>query len=112
MRRTGGCGTATREAIMDELWFRSELKEIGRSECLELLERISVGRVGYSSSEGTVVLPVNHAIIGGGVVCSVVAYWWAPPSVFDKNPPACPGAHANEHEEGMQTRLRLLMGGW
>lgn len=53
---------------MKELWFRGELKEIGRGECFELLESRSVGRIGYCATGGAVILPVNHAVIGGEIV--------------------------------------------
>lgn len=53
---------------MQELWFRGQLQEIGRDECFELLESTSVGRIGYCTTGGAVVLPVNHAVIGGDIV--------------------------------------------
>src|SRR5690349_20535914 len=56
---------------MKDLWFRGELKEIGRDECLELLETKSVGRIGFCTKSGAVVLPVNHAVIGGEIVVRI-----------------------------------------
>src|SRR6478735_72357 len=53
---------------MNELWFRGQLKEIGRAECLE---STSVGRIAFCSIRGPVVLPVNHAMIGGETVVRV-----------------------------------------
>ena len=96
---------------MDELWFRSELKEIGRSECLELLERISVGRVGYSASEGTVVLPVNHAIIGGEIVVRIVPYGQTARYLHDNAPGASLSYEVDEYDEETQTGWSVLVMG-
>jgi nitroimidazol reductase NimA-like FMN-containing flavoprotein (pyridoxamine 5'-phosphate oxidase superfamily) len=56
---------------MEGLWSRGELREIGRDECLALIEGKSVGRIGYCSLRGAVVLPVNHAVIGGEIVVRI-----------------------------------------
>jgi nitroimidazol reductase NimA-like FMN-containing flavoprotein (pyridoxamine 5'-phosphate oxidase superfamily) len=53
---------------MNDLWTRGQLKEIGRDECFELLESTSVGRIGYCTIRGAVILPVNHAVIGCEIV--------------------------------------------
>lgn len=56
---------------MKQHWFPSHLVEIERAECLELLARTSVGRVAYCSSGSATVLPVNHAMVGDGVIIRI-----------------------------------------
>ena len=43
----------------DERWFPSHLKELGDTECLELLDHHQIGRVAYCDDLGPVVLPVT-----------------------------------------------------
>lgn len=43
-------------------------EELGRDECLELLARTPVGRIGFVHKGSVHVLPVNHAVDSGGVV--------------------------------------------
>jgi hypothetical protein len=45
-----------------ERWFPSHLREMDRSECLELLASHQVGRVAYCDDLGPVVLPVNYSL--------------------------------------------------
>lgn len=45
-----------------ERWFPSHLKEISKTECLELLGSHHVGRVAYCDALGPVVLPVTYAL--------------------------------------------------
>lgn len=47
-----------------EPWFRGELKELTREECLELVAAKSVGRVAYCSPDGPEVLPLNYVLEG------------------------------------------------
>ncbi|MEU6135076.1 pyridoxamine 5'-phosphate oxidase family protein [Nocardioides sp. NPDC047086] len=49
-------------------WFPGHLTTIDRDECLELLERSEVGRVAFGDSEGPMVLPVNHVMVGERIV--------------------------------------------
>lgn len=46
----------------DERWFPSHLREISKTECLELLASHKVGRVAYCDDLGPVVLPINYAL--------------------------------------------------
>ena len=43
-------------------WFPSHLKELTKTECLELLGSHQVGRVAYCDALGPVVLPVNYVL--------------------------------------------------
>ena len=54
-----------------ERWFPSHLREIDRTECLELLANYQVGRVAYCDSLGPVVLPVNYVIDSDTVLLQV-----------------------------------------
>jgi uncharacterized protein len=45
-----------------EHWFPSQLTELSRAECLELLSTHQVGRVAYCDDLGPVVLPVNFVM--------------------------------------------------
>ncbi|MDR7311284.1 nitroimidazol reductase NimA-like FMN-containing flavoprotein (pyridoxamine 5'-phosphate oxidase superfamily) [Nocardioides luteus] len=49
-------------------WFPGHLTPIDRDECLELLERNEVGRVAFSDSEGPLIMPVNHVMVGERIV--------------------------------------------
>ncbi|GGU36329.1 pyridoxamine 5'-phosphate oxidase family protein [Nocardioides albus] len=53
-------------------WFPGHLAEIDRDECLELLGRSEVGRVGLGEPAGPLVLPVNHVMVGEGIVFRTV----------------------------------------
>jgi nitroimidazol reductase NimA-like FMN-containing flavoprotein (pyridoxamine 5'-phosphate oxidase superfamily) len=44
------------------------LRVLSPDECLELLAPGGVGRVGFASAEGVVMLPVNFAVTGGHVI--------------------------------------------
>ena len=46
----------------DGRWFQSHLREISKTECLELLASHRVGRVAYCDALGPVVLPVNYVL--------------------------------------------------
>ena len=56
---------------MTELWFRGQLQEMRRDECLQLVGSKPVGRIGYCSARGAIILPVNHAVIAGDIVVRV-----------------------------------------
>src|SRR5690606_35362865 len=43
-------------------------EELGTEECLQLLERTPVGRIGFVHKGSVHVLPVNHAVDNGGIV--------------------------------------------
>ncbi len=47
---------------------RGDLQTLSPAECLGLLEPGGVGRVGFASAEGVVMLPVNFAVAGRAVV--------------------------------------------
>lgn len=46
----------------DERWFPSHLREISKTECLELLASHRAGRVAYCDDLGPVVVPVNYVL--------------------------------------------------
>src|SRR4051812_33418537 len=51
-----------------EPWFRGELRELTREECLELLASKNVGRVAYCSPDGPEVFPLNYVLQGESVL--------------------------------------------
>ena len=55
----------------NERWFPSHLREISKSECLELLASHRVGRVAYCDNLGPVVLPVNYVLDQGTVLIQI-----------------------------------------
>ncbi len=44
------------------------LRALGPAECFDLLEPGGVGRVGFTSAEGIVMLPVNFAVMGRTII--------------------------------------------
>jgi hypothetical protein len=46
----------------------ADLRVLSPQECLSLLEPGGVGRVGFTSGEGIVILPVNFAVKGNAIV--------------------------------------------
>jgi uncharacterized protein len=62
-----------REQVMSqhERWYPSHLREIGRTECLELIGTSRVGRVAYCDEHGPVVLPVNHVLDGDQILIRI-----------------------------------------
>jgi nitroimidazol reductase NimA-like FMN-containing flavoprotein (pyridoxamine 5'-phosphate oxidase superfamily) len=55
-------------------WFKSDLREMAREECFELLSAEVLGRIGFNDDLGPVVLPVNYRIHGESVV---IATGWS-----------------------------------
>ncbi|MDQ3157544.1 MAG: pyridoxamine 5'-phosphate oxidase family protein [Actinomycetota bacterium] len=55
----------------NEYWFPSLLREMSRTECLELLASHRVGRVAYCDDLGPVVLPVNYVMDKESVLIQV-----------------------------------------
>ena len=55
----------------DERWFPSHLREISKTECLDLLASHRVGRVAYCDDLGPVVLPVNYVLDQGTVLIQI-----------------------------------------
>lgn len=49
-------------------WFPGHLTTIDHAECVELLGQREVGRVAFGDSEGPLVLPVNHVMVGERIV--------------------------------------------
>jgi len=49
-------------------WVHGRITELDRAECLELLMSRSVGRVGFGTADGPLVLPVNFVPYDGGVL--------------------------------------------
>ena len=47
---------------------RNGLEVLGREECLRLLRRQALGRIGLTSGALPLVLPVNYALAGDGIV--------------------------------------------
>ena len=47
---------------------RTELEVLSAGECLSLLEPGGVGRVGFTSAEGVVILPVSFTLVGQAIV--------------------------------------------
>lgn len=54
-----GPGTAARQPV---------LRALSAAECLELLEPGGIGRVGFTSVAGVVILPVNFAVTGNAII--------------------------------------------
>jgi nitroimidazol reductase NimA-like FMN-containing flavoprotein (pyridoxamine 5'-phosphate oxidase superfamily) len=44
------------------------LRTLGPAECLDLLESGGIGRVGFASPEGIMMLPVNFAVTGKAII--------------------------------------------
>ena len=44
------------------------LRTLSPAECFELLERGGIGRVGFASANGIMMLPVNYAVTGKAVI--------------------------------------------
>lgn len=49
-------------------WYPGRLRELPKSECLELVATRSVGRVAFCTPDGPIVLPVNYTLDGDEVV--------------------------------------------
>ena len=55
------------EAQMSE-FQQAHLKTLTREECLELLEQVIVGRIGYVTDGIAIILPVNFTVLDGDIV--------------------------------------------
>jgi nitroimidazol reductase NimA-like FMN-containing flavoprotein (pyridoxamine 5'-phosphate oxidase superfamily) len=47
---------------------QAHLETLAREECLELLQQVIVGRIGYVSDGLAIILPVNFAVLDGDIV--------------------------------------------
>jgi len=45
-----------------------QLQSLAREECLELLGRADVGRIGYVVDGTAIILPINYTMLGGDIV--------------------------------------------
>ena len=57
-----------------EHWVKSHLREIPRSECLELLAAHKVGRIAFVDDDGPLMIPVNYALDGDAVLVATSAF--------------------------------------
>jgi nitroimidazol reductase NimA-like FMN-containing flavoprotein (pyridoxamine 5'-phosphate oxidase superfamily) len=60
------------------------LRAMSPTECFDLLEQGGIGRVGFTAAEGVIVLPVNFAMTGKGII-------------FRTAPDTLLALHANAH---------------
>ena len=87
------------------------MKEIGRTECLELLGSTSVGRIAYCTPRGAVVLPINHAFIGGEIVVRVAASGQTARYLHDNAPGAGLTYEVDDYDDDDQTGWSVLVTG-
>jgi nitroimidazol reductase NimA-like FMN-containing flavoprotein (pyridoxamine 5'-phosphate oxidase superfamily) len=52
----------------DPLTRSHALRTLSPAECMSLLERGGIGRVGFAAIEGIVMLPVNFAVVRAGII--------------------------------------------
>ncbi len=55
-------------------WFSAKLRELGRDECLSLLQSQSVGRIAFTDDSGPDVLPVNYVMDGEDILLTTTGY--------------------------------------
>ena len=96
---------------MKELWFRGELKEVGPAECFELIESKSVGRIGYCSAGGAVMLPVNHALVGGEIVVRIAPSGQTARYLRDNGPKADLSFEVDEADDYTESGWSVLVTG-
>ncbi|GAB7006619.1 pyridoxamine 5'-phosphate oxidase family protein [Nocardioides sp. AN3] len=96
---------------MKELWFRGQLREIAREECFQLLESTSVGRIGYCTIRGAVVLPVNHAVIGGEIVVRLSPSGQTARYLRDNGPDADLTFEVDDYDEYTESGWSVLVNG-
>lgn len=96
---------------MEELWFRGELKEIGREESWDLLASRSVGRIGYATDRGAVVLPVNHAVIGDAIVVRIAPSGQTARYLQENSPAAELSYEVDDFDEVTQSGWSVLVMG-
>lgn len=96
---------------MDELGTRGQLREIGRDECLELVASKAVGHIGYCSIRGAVILPVNHAVIGGEIVVRIAPSGQTARFLSDNGPGVDMTFQADDFDERSETGWSVLVTG-
>lgn len=52
----------------------AQLHELSHEECLRLLSRGGVGRIGFTSPSGQQIVPVNYELIDDAIVCRTTPY--------------------------------------
>lgn len=88
-------------------WFPSHLRDLSRTECLELLTIHHVGRVAYCDDLGPVVLPVNYTLDRETVLIQV-----SPHSTLARHLRSARASfQVDEHEDYNQTGWSVLVRG-
>jgi nitroimidazol reductase NimA-like FMN-containing flavoprotein (pyridoxamine 5'-phosphate oxidase superfamily) len=60
--------------MSNEHWYSSKLRELGRDECVRLLDSQQVGRVAFTDDSGPDVMPVNYVMDGDDVLITTSSY--------------------------------------
>ncbi|RYE80291.1 MAG: pyridoxamine 5'-phosphate oxidase family protein [Myxococcales bacterium] len=60
--------------MSSQAWFGSNLRELGREECVSLLGSQRVGRLAFTDDSGPDVLPVNYVMDGDDLLIVTTAY--------------------------------------
>lgn len=55
-------------------WYSSKLHELGREECLQLLQSQQVGRIAFADDSGPDLLPVNYVMDGDDILLTTTGY--------------------------------------
>ena len=88
-------------------WFPSHVKELDRTECVELLSACRVGRVAYCDDLGPVVLTVNYVMDHDTVLFRV-----SPHSTLAHNLRSAPASfQVDDHEDYNQSGWSVLVRG-
>lgn len=65
-----------------EHWFKARIRDLDGSECVELLQNHTVGRIVFADDRGPTILPVNYSLDGQDLLIATAAYGaiarWAP----------------------------------
>ena len=67
-RDTPRASVHLRSPASEPAGYRRAMRTLSPAECFELLEAGGIGRVGFTSAEGIMVLPVNFAVAGRAII--------------------------------------------
>ena len=89
----------------EDFWLarsRGRVVPLDRALCLELLRAVSVGRVGYVTTEGPRILPVNYTLAEEHIVFRTLAYGEIAEHVLDQRVAFEGGPHGPELPIGLE----------
>lgn len=60
--------------MREQHWYKAHVRDIGRTECVDLLRSQKVGRIAFTDDSGPDALPVNYSVDGEDILIATTGY--------------------------------------